>query len=122
MYFTIFQNMGFRKYEFTHNFSGDVQVPVCSLAHLRVFSGPSAVWLQCAALPQYRELCSCLQHCSTQPRNQTWIYQNSLQYVVLATSHLHLHFTHTSMVSDVTGSAGVTGRYLAKAIISDKSK
>jgi len=25
-------------------------------------------------------------------------------------------------VSDVTGSAGVTGRYLAKAIISDKSK
>ena len=25
-------------------------------------------------------------------------------------------------VSDITGSAGVTGRYLAKAIISDKSK
>ena len=40
-----------------------------------------------------------------------------------ATSHVTRMDRHyTGQVSDVTGSAGVTDRYLAKAIISDKSK
>lgn len=48
-----------------------------------VFSGPSAVWLQCAALPRYRELCRCLQHSASGP-----IMEISKQPAVCSPGHL----------------------------------
>ena len=68
MYFTIFQNMGFRKYEFTHNFSGDVQVPVCSLAQSLQWTFCSlAALCSSASVPGTVQLSAALQHSATGP-------------------------------------------------------
>ena len=44
------------------------------------------------------------------------------RYMIFLQSNFTSRVMGDGQVSDVTGSAGVTGRYLAKAIISDKSK